>query len=61
MIGNSLKSDVVPVVNLGGYAIHVPFHIIWEHEKITDGDIPNGRLVSVGSIKDVPAIFGLKV
>ena len=35
MIGNSLKSDVLPVLELGAYAIHIPFHITWEHEKIT--------------------------
>ncbi|WP_192349134.1 HAD family hydrolase [Algoriphagus sp. Y33] len=34
MMGNSLKSDVLPVLELGGHAIHIPFHITWEHEKI---------------------------
>jgi putative hydrolase of the HAD superfamily len=34
MIGNSLKSDVLPVLNLGGHAIHVPYHTTWEYEKI---------------------------
>ncbi|MEB2786112.1 HAD family hydrolase [Algoriphagus persicinus] len=34
MMGNSLKSDVLPVLELGGYAIHIPFHITWEHERI---------------------------
>lgn len=34
MIGNSLKSDVLPVLALGGYASHIPFHTTWEHEKI---------------------------
>jgi putative hydrolase of the HAD superfamily len=34
MIGNSLKSDVLPVLELGGYGCHVPFHTTWEHEKI---------------------------
>jgi putative hydrolase of the HAD superfamily len=34
MIGNSLKSDVLPVLNIGGYAVHVPFHTTWEHEQI---------------------------
>ncbi len=33
MIGNSLKSDVLPVVNLGGEAIHIPFHSTWEYES----------------------------
>jgi putative hydrolase of the HAD superfamily len=34
MIGNSIKSDVLPVLQLGGHAIHVPFHTTWEHEKV---------------------------
>jgi putative hydrolase of the HAD superfamily len=35
MIGNSLKSDVIPVLEMGGYGVHVPFHVTWEHEKIS--------------------------
>ena len=35
MIGNSLKSDVLPVLNIGGHAVHIPFHTTWEHEKIS--------------------------
>lgn len=34
MIGNSLKSDVLPVLNLGGHGIHVPYHTTWALEKI---------------------------
>jgi putative hydrolase of the HAD superfamily len=34
MIGNSLKSDVLPVLTIGGHAIHVPYHITWAHETI---------------------------
>lgn len=34
MIGNSLKSDVLPVLNIDGYAIHIPYHTTWEYEKI---------------------------
>ena len=35
MIGNSLKSDVLPVLEMGGHAIHIPFHTTWEHERIS--------------------------
>lgn len=35
MIGNSLKSDVLPVLGIGGHAVHIPFHVTWEHEKIS--------------------------
>jgi putative hydrolase of the HAD superfamily len=44
MIGNSLKSDVLPVLAIGGYAVHIPFHVTWEHEKISHKiDHPNFR------------------
>lgn len=33
MIGNSLKSDIIPVLNIGGSGIHVPYHTTWQHEK----------------------------
>jgi putative hydrolase of the HAD superfamily len=34
MVGNSLKSDVLPVISIGGHGFHVPYHITWGHEKI---------------------------
>ena len=33
MIGNSLKSDVLPLLRIGASAIHIPFHITWSHEE----------------------------
>lgn len=34
MLGNSLKSDVLPVLAIGGYAVHIPYHTTWVHEHI---------------------------
>ena len=34
MLGNSLKSDVLPIIKLGGQAIHIPFHTTWVHETV---------------------------
>ncbi|ULQ50707.1 HAD family hydrolase [Flavihumibacter fluvii] len=34
MIGNSLKSDVLPVLNIGAYAVHIPYHTTWAHEQV---------------------------
>jgi len=34
MIGNSLKSDVLPVLKLGGIGVHVPYHTTWAHETV---------------------------
>ncbi|WP_294281322.1 HAD family hydrolase [uncultured Chryseobacterium sp.] len=33
MIGNSVKSDILPVLEAGGYAAHIPYHITWAHER----------------------------
>jgi len=34
MIGNSIKSDVLPVLAAGGHAVHVPYHTTWAHEQV---------------------------
>jgi len=34
MIGNSLKSDVLPLINIKAHAVHVPFHTTWQHEVV---------------------------
>jgi len=36
MVGNSVRSDVLPVIALGGSAVHVPYHITWAHEHVDD-------------------------
>ncbi len=52
MLGNSLKSDVLPVLELGGHAVHIPYHTTWAHETI-DKDIDHANFRQVESIKDV--------
>lgn len=56
MIGNSLKSDVLPVLELGSYGIHVPFHTTWEHEKV-DVIITEPKFFHAESIKDILPLF----
>jgi putative hydrolase of the HAD superfamily len=52
MTGNSVKSDIEPVLSLGGYAAHVPFHDTWVHEK---AEPPQGhaRFFSLESILEL--------
>jgi putative hydrolase of the HAD superfamily len=46
MIGNSLKSDSMPVLAIGGHAVHIPYHVTWEHEKLEQPiNHPNFRQV----------------
>lgn len=52
MIGNSLKSDVLPVLELGGTAFHIPYHVTWAHEKI-DHDIDSEHFHQVEKITEL--------
>lgn len=56
MIGNSLKSDVLPVLNIGGHAIHIPYHTTWEYEKI-DFEINHPNFRSVEKITDILSLL----
>lgn len=56
MIGNSLKSDVLPVLNLGGFAIHVPYHTTWEYEKI-DFEIQHQNFLAFKNIENILTIL----
>jgi putative hydrolase of the HAD superfamily len=55
MIGNSLKSDVLPLVAIGSSAIHVPFHTTWAHENVPKGSESKTSYVTVLNIKQVLA------
>lgn len=52
MVGNSLKSDCLPVLAIGGHAIHIPYHITWEHEKV-EGNIAHSNFRHAETIKDI--------
>lgn len=56
MIGNSLKSDVLPVLAVGGYAVHVPYHTTWVHEQI-EHRIDSPRFWQVAHLNDVLPIL----
>ena len=52
MIGNSLKSDVLPILNIGAQAVHVPFHTTWAHEMVSEGEMENNHL-KLNGLKDI--------
>ncbi|WP_440880530.1 HAD family hydrolase [Tenacibaculum sp. C7A-26P2] len=52
MIGNSLKSDILPILNIGGSAIHIPFHITWEYEQVNSDNL-NENYITLDTIKDL--------
>ena len=57
MIGNSLKSDVLPLVELGASAIHIPFHTTWAHEEVSKQDSLNLEYKTLGSIQDILSLL----
>ena len=57
MIGNPLKSDIVPVVNMGGKAIHIPFYTTWEYEKNVSAPKNPENYMEVKSITEVAQII----
>ena len=51
MVGNSVRSDVLPVIEIGGRAVHIPYHLTWEAEHAEhDGSVPE-----LASIAELPA------
>ena len=52
MIGNSVKSDVIPVLGMGGYAFHIPFHTTWSHEEVED-DINHPKFKALSEAKEL--------
>ena len=52
MLGNSLKSDVLPVLRLGGFAAHVPYHMTWAHE-VVEAHIDHPNFHAFQHISDV--------
>ena len=53
MIGNSLKSDILPLVNINAHAIHVPFHTTWIHEQATDEETNGKHYKTVSCINEI--------
>lgn len=53
MVGNSLKSDVLPLINIGASAIHVPFHTTWAHEQVDESTNDDSSYRTLSNIKEL--------
>lgn len=56
MIGNSIKSDVLPVLAIGGHAVHVPYHTTWAHEKV-EHNIQHEKFSVINTLTDILPIL----
>ena len=55
MVGNSVRSDVLPVLELGGRAVHIPYTYLWAHEAVED---PGSDILVAGSLREVVDLLG---
>lgn len=54
MVGNSVRSDILPVMALGGHAVHVPYHLLWDLEHVEH----DALFTELGSLADLPPLLG---
>jgi putative hydrolase of the HAD superfamily len=57
MVGDSLKSDILPVATIGGNAIHVPYGTTWQHEAVHEDVLSAYEYQTAASIREVPVII----
>jgi putative hydrolase of the HAD superfamily len=55
MVGNSVKSDILPVIGIGGIGIHVPFHTTWQHETVNE--IPTKHFYVISTLSQLTNIL----
>ena len=56
MVGNSVRSDVLPVLEIGGAALHVPYEYLWAHEAV-EGAEDDDRFLTLHAISEVPGVL----
>ena len=57
MVGNSLRSDVVPVLELGARAVHIPYEVTWHHEHVPDESLPRDGWYRIDSITELSRLL----
>ncbi|MGL5318406.1 MAG: HAD family hydrolase [Bacteroidales bacterium] len=61
MVGNSLKSDILPVLELGGKAVHIPFHTTWAHELVSEKELEGKEFIQLNSFGELPGVIAAGV
>ena len=54
MVGNSLRSDILPVLEMGGHAVHVPYRVTWQHEEVDARRLERWEFTAVTGLDEVP-------
>ena len=56
MLGNSIKSDILPVLEIGGHAAHIPYHVTWTHEQ-HEHHLEHLQFVELSCLEDILPYF----
>ena len=57
MVGNSLRSDIVPVLELGARAVHIPYQVTWHHEQVPEEALPPSGWYRLGRIGELGGLL----
>jgi len=57
MIGNSIRSDILPVIEMGGRAIYIPYETTWEHEIVPEEEMAGREFIRLAHIRELPALL----
>jgi putative hydrolase of the HAD superfamily len=57
MVGNSLRSDVIPVLDLGGFAVHIPYALTWAHERVDSPPAEHSRFAALEHLGQLPGLI----
>jgi putative hydrolase of the HAD superfamily len=57
MVGNSLKSDILPVAEIGGMGVHIPYETTWAHEQVNEKEASKHRFVKIEKIRQLPDLL----
>lgn len=57
MVGNSLRSDILPVIEAGGHAVYVPYQETWVHERVQPEQLASVHFHEIASIRGLPELL----
>ena len=57
MVGNSLRSDVLPVIGAGGHAVYVPYVVSWVHERVSAEALKDVHFHEISHMRELPALL----
>jgi putative hydrolase of the HAD superfamily len=57
MVGNSIRSDILPVIEIGARAVHIPYETTWEHEIVPEEELAGREFIRLAHIRELPALI----